>query len=72
MAVVSIRLNTEEAKIVDFLSKEYEEDKSTLIKKTIMEMYEDYLDKNYIEGFENKEKEKKHKFIKAADILKDL
>ena len=72
MAVVSIRLNTEEAKIVDFLSKEYDEDKSTLIKKTIMEMYEDYLDKNYIEGFENKEKEKKNKFIEAADILKDL
>ncbi|MBU1045465.1 MAG: hypothetical protein KJ915_13850 [Candidatus Omnitrophica bacterium] len=72
MAVVSIRLNTEEARIIDFLSKEYDEDKSTLIKKTIIEMYEDYIDKNYIENFENKEKERKTAYLSAEDILNSL
>jgi predicted DNA-binding protein len=72
MAVVSIRLNTEEARIIDFLSKEYDEDKSTLIKKTILEMYEDYIDKNYIENFEKKEKERKTSYLSPEDILKSL
>ena len=72
MAVVSIRLNTEEARIIDFLSKEYDEDKSTLIKKTILEMYEDYIDKNYIENFEKKEKERKTSYLSPEDILKNL
>jgi len=70
MAVVSIRLNTEEARIIDFLSKEYDEDKSTLIKKTILEMYEDYIDKNHIDNFEKKEKESKTTYLSAEDILK--
>jgi len=70
MAVVSIRLNTEEARIIDFLSKEYDEDKSTLIKKTIIEIYEDYIDKNYIDNFEKKEKESKTTYLSAEDILK--
>ena len=70
MAVVSIRLNTEEARIIDFLSKEYDEDKSTLIKKTIIEIYEDYIDKNYIDNFDKKEKESKTTYLSAEDILK--
>jgi len=39
MAVISVRLNIEEEKIIDYLSSVYDEDKSTLIKHSLKEMY---------------------------------
>ena len=70
MAVISIRLNSEEEKIVSFLSEHLEKDKSTLIKASIMEMYEDYVDRESIVKFESDEKNKK--FITAEDILNSI
>ena len=70
MAVISVRLNSEEEKIVSFLSEHLEKDKSTLIKASIMEMYEDYVDRESIVQFESDEKNKK--FITAEDILNSI
>jgi hypothetical protein len=71
MAVISVRLNTEEEKIMDYLSSVYEEDKSTLIKHSIKEMYEDLIDKEIIEVYEKGEIKKTPKFINSNDILKE-
>jgi predicted DNA-binding protein len=72
MAVISVRLNPEEEKIVDYLSDYYEEDKSTLIKHSLKEMYEDIIDRSIIDEFEKAEKKKLPVFVIATEILKDL
>jgi len=72
MAVISVRLNTEEEKIIDYLADYYEEDKSTLIKHSLKEMYEDIVDRLVIEEFEKADKKKKTKFLSAEDILKSI
>jgi len=72
MAVISVRLNTEEEKIMEYLSEYYEEDKSTLIKHSLNEMYEDIVDKEAIEKFEKRKETKKPVFVQAQNILKDL
>jgi hypothetical protein len=35
-------------------------------------MYEDYIDKNYIEKYESEEKNKEIQYYSAEDILKEL
>lgn len=72
MAVISIRLNSEEEKMISFLSDQYEKDKSSLIKFSLKEMYEDFIDKKVIDEFENKEKKRSVKYIKADEIIKNL
>ena len=52
------------------LSNHFEEDKSTLIKHSLNEMYEDLVDKRVIDDFE-KEESSVH-FVSAEDILKTL
>jgi predicted DNA-binding protein len=72
MAVISVRLNDEEEKMVSFLSAQFEKDKSSLIKYSLKEMYEDFMDNKVIEQFEEKEKESPLSFVSAEDILKTL
>lgn len=72
MAVISIRLNSEEEKMVSFLSSEYEKDKSSLIKFSLKEMYEDYIDKKAIEDFEKNENDNLISFISSDEILKQI
>ena len=72
MAVISVRLNTEEEKIIDYLSSVYDEDKSTLIKHSLKEMYEDIVDKKIIDDYEVKEQKKKPHFVSSEEIMKDL
>ena len=72
MAVISVRLNTEEEKIIDYLADYYEEDKSTLIKHSLKEMYEDIVDRTVIEEFEKADKKKKAKFLSSEEILKSI
>ena len=72
MAVISIRLNTEEEKMIDFLSDHFEEDKSSLIKHSLIEMYEDLIDRNVIEQFEANEKSKKNIFVSADELIKSI
>jgi mRNA-degrading endonuclease RelE of RelBE toxin-antitoxin system len=72
MGIVSVRFNSEEEKILKKLTNYYQEDRSKLLKKMIVEMYEDLIDKNEIAKFETKEKSKKVKFHPANEILAQL
>ena len=72
MGIVSVRFNSEEERILEELTNYYQEDKSKLLKKLIVEMYEDLIDKNEITKFESKEKRKKIKFHSANEILAQL
>ena len=67
MAVVSVRLNKDEERILSFLSEYFHEDKSTLFKKSMYELYEDIQDIKFIE--ENIENKKDKEFITAEDLL---
>ena len=70
MAIISLRLNQNEEKMVKFLSDYYEQDKSALIKYSLKELYEDIIDKQIINEFEAKEKKDDLKFVDSDDILK--
>jgi hypothetical protein len=72
MGIVSVRFNSEEERILEELTNYYQEDKSKLLKKLMVEMYEDLIDKNEIAKFESKEKSKKVKFHSANEILAQL
>jgi len=72
MAVISIRLNAEEEKMISFLAEEYERDKAGLIRLSLQQMYENYVDRKIIEEHEKKEKKIRKKFLKAEDIMKSV
>ena len=72
MAVISIRLNEEEEKMVSFLSNQFEKDKSSLIKYSLKEMYEDFIDNRIIDQFEIEEDKNIQNFLSAEDILRSL
>ena len=69
MAVVSVRLNEEEEKILNYLSEYMHEDKSTLFKKALYEMYEDIQDIKFIEAYIGKTQKKHPKFISGKELL---
>ncbi len=69
MGVTSIRLNSKEEKLLKFLKDYYNCDTSTLLKKSLMDMYEDIRDKEIIEKFEKKESKGKTKFVSFEDIF---
>ena len=69
MAVVSVRLNDKEKKILDYLSDYFHEDKSTLFKKSMFELYEDIQDIKFIEAYHKKSKKKKPGFIKGDTLF---
>ena len=72
MAVISVRLNAEEEKMVSFLSSEFDRDKSSLIKLSLKEMYDDFVDNKIIDLYEAKEKKNKSIFLSAEEILKQI
>jgi hypothetical protein len=69
MAVISLRLNRNEENMVNFLSDYYEQDKSSLIKHSLKELYEDIIDKQIITEYETREKNGEVKFVDSNDIL---
>ena len=69
MAVISLRLNQNEESMVNFLSNYYEQDKSSLIKYSLKELYEDIIDKQIITDYETKEKNGETKFVDSNDII---
>ena len=72
MAVISIRLNESESRILKQLSEYYEEDNSTLVKKSIFELYENLIDLKQIAKFERNEKAGKIKFHSYENIIKQI
>ena len=69
MAVISIRFNSKEEKILEILKKYYECDSSSLVKKSLLDLYEEIKDREIIEQYEAREKISKSKFVKIEDIL---
>jgi hypothetical protein len=72
MAVISLRLNQNEEKMINFLSNYYEQDKSSLIKHSLQELYEDIIDKQIITEYETREKNDDVKFVDSNDIMNML
>ncbi|MDD5773843.1 MAG: DUF6290 family protein [bacterium] len=72
MAVISVRFNPYEEKVLKKLETYYDEDRSKLLKKSMIEMYENLVDRKEIETFEIKEKNKKAHFYSAEEILKNI
>ena len=68
MAIISVRMNKEEEQIMNYLSSFFDEEKSAIIKRSLLEMYEDILDKKVIDQFEKEE----HTFVTADDIMKEF
>jgi type I site-specific restriction-modification system R (restriction) subunit len=69
MAVVSLRLTKNEENIIDFLTNYYEEDKSSLIKHSLKELYEDIVDNSTIDQYEKNET---RSFVSGEEIIKLL
>jgi hypothetical protein len=72
MGVISIRFNQKEERILKELSEFYAEDRSKLVKKSIMELYETLIDCQAIERFEIKEQKGKAHFRSAEEIQEIL
>lgn len=69
MAVVSVRLNREEEEILEYLAEYLHEDKSTLFKKSLYEMYEDIQDIKFIERYVKESSKKKKNFVRAEELF---
>jgi hypothetical protein len=69
MAVISVRFNSKEEKILKTLKNYYNCDSSNLIKRTLLDLYEEIMDREIIEQFEVREKNSKSGFVKIEDIL---
>lgn len=70
MAVISVRLNSEEEKILSYLSEYYDEEKSTIIKHSLKDLFEDIQDRETIQKFE--ESSSSTRFLSADEILKEI
>jgi hypothetical protein len=68
MAVTSVRLNQKEEKLLKLLKDYYNCDASSLLKRSLYELYEDLKDKEIIEQFEKKEKNHKSQFVTFEDL----
>ena len=69
MSVVSVRLNKDEEQILDYLTEYFHEEKSTLFKKSLYEMYEDIQDIKFIENYIEESNIKKRVFISGDDLF---
>ncbi|MHB1347759.1 MAG: DUF6290 family protein [Candidatus Humimicrobiaceae bacterium] len=69
MAVISVRFNSKEEKILKTLKNYFNCDSSNLIKKTLLDLYEEIKDREIIDQYEDREKNSKSGFVKIEDIL---
>ena len=69
MAVISVRFNSKEEKILKTLKNYYNCDSSNLIKRTLLDLYEEIKDREIIEQFEVREKASESGFVKIEDII---
>ena len=72
MAIISLRLNKNEEDMVNFLSDYFQFERSSLIKYSLKELYEDIIDKQIISEYEAKEKKGKIKFVDSEEIIKTI
>jgi hypothetical protein len=71
MGIISVRFNKDEEKILKKLSDYFQADKSTLIKKSLFELYENMIDLKTVKSFEAKEKKGEVSFVTADNIVDD-
>ncbi|PIX14041.1 MAG: hypothetical protein COZ72_07065 [Elusimicrobia bacterium CG_4_8_14_3_um_filter_50_9] len=69
MGVISVRLNKKEEKMLNFLTDYYGDDRSALIKNSLIEKFEDLKDREFIDEFEKMEERGKVSFFSADEIL---
>lgn len=69
MSTLSVRLNKEEEKILKDLMEHFNIDQSKIVKKSLLELYENISDLKEIEKFERKEKSGKAKFFSVDDMF---
>jgi len=69
MAVISVRFNSKEEKLLRALKEYFNCDSSNLIKRSLWDLYEEIHDREIIEKFEIKEKASKAEFLEIDDIL---
>lgn len=69
MAVISVRFSAQEKKMLQHMTESLDIDQSTLIKRSVLDMFEDLLDRQVIEDFEGKEKQGKIKFYKFEKLF---
>jgi predicted DNA-binding protein len=72
MGIVTLRLNEEEEKILGFLQKYFNEDKSKILKEAMWDKFEDLRDRELIEYYEKKLNTGKIKFESADDLIKKI
>jgi predicted DNA-binding protein len=72
MAIVTLRLNDEEEKVLELLVKYFDADKSKILKEAMWDKYEDLRDQEIIEEFEKKERAGKSKFESADDLIRAI
>jgi len=70
MGVTSVRFNEKEEKIINYLKEHLNCDTSTLLKKSLWELYESLKDREIIEEFEKSENSGKVSFSTMEEILK--
>jgi N-acetylglutamate synthase-like GNAT family acetyltransferase len=51
MAIISVRFNSREEKILEILKKYFECDSSSLVKKSLLDLYEEIQDREIIEQY---------------------
>jgi len=68
MGVISVRLNKEDEKVIEYLTAYLEADKSTIIKRSLMGLYEDIIDREAVEYFEAQEAKGNISFLTAAEL----
>jgi hypothetical protein len=69
MGVTSIRLNKNEEKVLNYLKQYFNCDSSTLLKKSLFELYEGLKDKEIIEAFEKEEKHGDVEFVSYENLF---
>jgi len=69
MAVTSVRFNKKEEKVLNYLKDHFHCDTSSLLKKSLWELYEELKDKEIIEEFEKNEEKGNIKFNTIDNIL---
>ena len=69
MAVTSVRFNKKEEKVLDYLKDHFHCDTSSLLKKSLWELYEEIKDKEIIEEFEKNQEKGNIKFSTIDNIL---
>ena len=70
MAVTSIRLNDKEEKVLNYLKEYFNCDSSTILKRSLYELYEDLKDKEIIDDFENDLRKNNQNFVKYEELFK--